>query len=891
MRAVRWKNYLKVLAYVSVLIVLLTPTTRASFARKSSNMLLLDESLHTTTSSNGEKIYVIGGSSASGALALVEVYDPATNTWDVAAPMPIPKRQAAAVALGGYIHVLGGDDRHFRYSLASDRWEELARMPETTTGRPALGLVDGRIYATIGNQWMYVYNSATDRWSSRTPVPVTRSIAGIASLNGKLYAIGGNEPGHVPSEIDRIDVYDPANDSWTIGGAATMPGQRTHLPGVIPVVDGRIYVAGGWNGYSAQSTVFVYDPTTDTWASERSMPTARYAAGHAAVDNKLHVIGGNWGGSGGHWLAANETLTPGSLPPQGTWLSRASMPTARDSMAVVAAWPEPATFSISGHIRDAAGNAILGVTVSADSNRWSTTDANGVYLITGLEAGTYTLRSSGCGWALSPSTRTVIVPPNRSGIDFTGTEVAPANRINLRGTAVERISPYWEVYIEEVISGPSKDGQIDVYSPDFSACEGLRDPNVAEGDRVEVCGQYPGEWPRVSAIDVCPLSVYYIKEIPQRDVDLALTQVSISSAPATAGEEVDLELAIKNVGSETYLAPTGYYEVQLSLDGRDQFWCSTKPTSWLDKTSLCEPISLSALRPGDIDSIRIEDFLFAIWSPGQKTIEAQFVPLDYDTNSENNAREITVTFLENPDPFQYCFGRAWAVFYDFYAAGGMEDSEKAVLTSALKAMAECAASNADCFYEELARALLELPVIAPLVSLAEAFEAIPVCWHAVWDFISNLIEALFRQGQDLNMVGIESPAYVRVRTTEGKWVGFLDDGSIVNEIEHATVSEIGGKKLILYPGQNTAEIYVRGTGYGILNLKLALSNQNASMDSVTYLNVSANPEMRAWIDTRSHNYSMQVDTNGDGRTDYTKEPDDMTTLWRYVAFLPLVVRD
>ena len=88
-----------------------------------------------------------------------------------------------------------------------------------------------------------------------------------------------------PSEISRIDVYDPATDSWTYGGAASMPGGRTHLPGVIPVIDGKIYVAGGWNGYSAQSSVYVYDPATNIWSTEASMPTARYLMASAGLES------------------------------------------------------------------------------------------------------------------------------------------------------------------------------------------------------------------------------------------------------------------------------------------------------------------------------------------------------------------------------------------------------------------------------------------------------------------------------------------------------------------------------------------------------------------------------------------------------------------------------
>ena len=76
----------------------------------------------------------------------------------------------------------------------------------------------------------------------------------------------------------------------------------------MPVVNGKIYVIGGWNGYSAQSRVAVYDPSTNSWSTETPMPTARYSLGFAVVANRIYAIGGNWGGAGGHWQDVNEVF-------------------------------------------------------------------------------------------------------------------------------------------------------------------------------------------------------------------------------------------------------------------------------------------------------------------------------------------------------------------------------------------------------------------------------------------------------------------------------------------------------------------------------------------------------------------------------------------------------
>ena len=81
------------------------------------------------------------------------------------------------------------------------------------------------------------------------------------------------------------------------------------------------------------------------------------------------------------------------------------------------------TYTISGHLRDGSGNPISGVTVSAGASGSATTDASGAYTLTGAIAGTYTLTPIKNGYTFSPASRTVSVPPDASGQDFTATPI------------------------------------------------------------------------------------------------------------------------------------------------------------------------------------------------------------------------------------------------------------------------------------------------------------------------------------------------------------------------------------------------------------------------------------------------------------------------------------
>jgi hypothetical protein len=62
-------------------------------------------------------------------------------------------------------------------------------------------------------------------------------------------------------------------DTWTT--KADMPTAREPNINTAAVVDGKIYVIGGFHtGVGALSTVEAYDPSTDTWTQKADMPTA-----------------------------------------------------------------------------------------------------------------------------------------------------------------------------------------------------------------------------------------------------------------------------------------------------------------------------------------------------------------------------------------------------------------------------------------------------------------------------------------------------------------------------------------------------------------------------------------------------------------------------------------
>ena len=177
-------------------------------------------------------------------------------------------------------------------SLSQNSWSELASMP---TARTDLGTatVEGKIYAIGGGNYDGVlstnemYEPATDTWIPKAPMPTERSNFGIAVFQNKIYCIGGFVSDGV---TNTNEVYDPETNTWET--KMPMPTARGALEA--NVADEKIYLIGGSTG-SERSTVAlneVYDPKTDSWSVELNLPTATQSYASAVVDNKIYLIGG-----------------------------------------------------------------------------------------------------------------------------------------------------------------------------------------------------------------------------------------------------------------------------------------------------------------------------------------------------------------------------------------------------------------------------------------------------------------------------------------------------------------------------------------------------------------------------------------------------------------------
>lgn len=78
-------------------------------------------------------------------------------------------------------------------------------------------------------------------------------------------------------------------------------------------------------------------------------------------------------------------------------------------------------YSISGRAQTQTGSPVSGVRICTQTSQCVTTNTNGNYTVSGLPAGAYSLSASLSGYTFTPPSRAATVPPNATGVDFTGT--------------------------------------------------------------------------------------------------------------------------------------------------------------------------------------------------------------------------------------------------------------------------------------------------------------------------------------------------------------------------------------------------------------------------------------------------------------------------------------
>ena len=172
---------------------------------------------------HSEKIYVVGTEGGRWLLSKsVSKYDPSLNRWEILKDKTLDTKDSAVVASKGFIYNIGGivdgfvvTDRVERLNVASQTWDEVAPMNEKRHYASAVECNEKIIVAGGRNDVgrlnsVEKYDPDVNQWTIMKPMMKRRCVFGLHSIEGKLFAVGGDY------ESRTIEKYGSSKGRWEI---------------------------------------------------------------------------------------------------------------------------------------------------------------------------------------------------------------------------------------------------------------------------------------------------------------------------------------------------------------------------------------------------------------------------------------------------------------------------------------------------------------------------------------------------------------------------------------------------------------------------------------------------------------------------------------------------
>ncbi|MGK3967667.1 kelch repeat-containing protein [Sorangium sp. So ce118] len=226
---------------------------------------------------------------AAMSLREVEIYDPATRTWSPAAPLAQPRSGHAAILLpNGRVLVAGGRSRSEvpagaalasveLYDPASNTWTTAAPLPMPHP-TPSMMLVDGRavlvgssLNNTRDSDWFgsATYDPESDGW---TPLPSCAHVERIEFVVGGIIPMPVSatllHDGRLMAVGSGCSLYDPETELWSWEQNTVMSTIEYRYPHATTLPGGDVLVVGGTLSApdpEVHAFAQVYLPRDDRW--------------------------------------------------------------------------------------------------------------------------------------------------------------------------------------------------------------------------------------------------------------------------------------------------------------------------------------------------------------------------------------------------------------------------------------------------------------------------------------------------------------------------------------------------------------------------------------------------------------------------------------------------
>lgn len=162
-----------------------------------------------------------------------------------------------------------------------------SRPPSRCGSRPQSPLSVGSLEDT---HMIYYFSEAEGEWRALTALPedVNTKGCGICTMYNYLFVAGGIKGcGDKAKVSDRVFCYNPVTNQWAQVKALNQARAQLKLVSM----DGYLYAIGG----ECLFTVERYDPRTDRWSNVAPLPKGAFAVAHEATacSGELYVSGGS----------------------------------------------------------------------------------------------------------------------------------------------------------------------------------------------------------------------------------------------------------------------------------------------------------------------------------------------------------------------------------------------------------------------------------------------------------------------------------------------------------------------------------------------------------------------------------------------------------------------
>jgi hypothetical protein len=146
-----------------------------------------------------------------------------------------------------------------------------------------LGVGQSGTQQAIGLAYQPVHG---EQWTSKAVMTTSRAEMAAAVLDGRIYVVGGYNGGYTTA----AEAYDPAANTWSTLAAA--PTSRADTAGA--AAGGKIYIVGGTNNFGSSGLTLneQYDPATNSWSTKAAMPSARFFLNALSLGGNVYAAGG-----------------------------------------------------------------------------------------------------------------------------------------------------------------------------------------------------------------------------------------------------------------------------------------------------------------------------------------------------------------------------------------------------------------------------------------------------------------------------------------------------------------------------------------------------------------------------------------------------------------------